>query len=421
MTEDLSSAVNSVGASSARPKIDSQAATAASTEILRYPFLERPGQVLRDLRSRARVVQVTLWTGKRAWLAVRHADAIRALTDPRLSADMGDPNFPSMNPSQAVPHSRPPLSRTDNAPHREIRRLVVGDFTARMARKWQPVSEKIYADQLTTLLRNGPPADLMKDFAMPAPLRLICRMVGIPERDTNFVMHHAHTMTTRASATSDPSSQELFGYAERLVRDNEVKPGDGLIGQWVVEHLRTGAITRENLIRLAWFIIVAGHITTAATIGLSVLSLLEEPGRYRALHDGPAQVGRMVDEFLRFQTVTSDGNPRVAKRDLVLGGVAILAGDAVIISLSSANRDEEVFADPDSFQPHRANLHRHVALGWGPHRCLGQHIARMELRVALIALARTIPTLRLAVPTEQIHFDQRERHGKHVKELPVTW
>lgn len=418
MTEQPGSAVN---APSAQPETGTQAAAVATTQILRYPFLERPGQLLRDLRSRARVVEVTLWTGKRAWLVVRHADAIRALIDPRLSADMSDPNFPSMNPSQAVPNFRPPLSRIDNAPHREIRRLVAGNFTAREARKWRPVSEQIVAEHLAALLRDGPPADLITSFALPAPLRLVCRMVGIPERDIDFVTHHAHMINTRASETSQPSTQELFGYAERLIRDNEAKPRDGLIGQWIVEHLRIGAITRENLVSLALFIIVAGHTTTEATIGLSVLSLLEEPDRYRALHDNPAQVARTVDEFLRFQTITGDGNPRVAKRDLVLGGVTIRAGEAVIISLSSANRDEEVFADPDSFQPHRANLHRHVAFGWGPHRCLGQHIARMELQVALTALTRTIPTLRLAVPIEQIQLGRRDRHVKDVKELPVTW
>jgi vitamin D 1,25-hydroxylase len=334
---------------------------------------------------------------------------------------MSDPNFPSMNPSQAVPNNRAPLSKIDNAHHRRIRGLVASNFTLRAARKWQPVSERIVAEQLAALLRDGPPADLATRFALPVPLRLICRMLGVPDRDIDFVTHHARMIITRASETSQPSNLELYDYMEKLVLDNEARPDDGLIGQWVVRHLRTGAMTHEDLVRLARFLVVAGHTTTAATIGLSVLSLLEEPDRYRALHDNPALAVPLVEEFLRFQTIASDGNPRVAKRDLTLGGVTIRAGEGVIISLSSANQDEEVFTDPDSFQPDRANLHRHVAFGWGSHRCLGQHFARMELRVALTALACTIPTLRLAVPLEQLRFGQRERHLNHVKELPVTW
>jgi pentalenic acid synthase len=392
-----------------------------TSQAVRYPFVEQPVQVLRALRPHAPIVEVSLWNGKRAWLLVRHADAIRALTDPRLSADMADPNFPSLNPSQMVPNNRAPISRIDNARHRQLRELVASKFTARAARRWRPVAEGIVAERLAALLRDGPPVDLVKRFALPLPLRLICHLVGVPERDVDFVMHHGQMVVTRAQESSRHASEELYGFFDRMVRDNEVSPQEGLVGQLVVEHLRAGAITREELVTMAVFLLVAGQTTMSATIGLSVLSLLEEPARYRALHDNPALVAPMVEEFFRFQTIVSDGVPRVAKRDLVLAGATIRAGDAVIISLASANRDEEVFTDPDSLQPHRANVRRHVAFGWGPHRCLGQHLARMELRVALAALTRAIPTLRLAVPVEQLRYGQQERHLDHLKELPVTW
>ncbi|MGH3679209.1 MAG: cytochrome P450 [Natronosporangium sp.] len=391
-----------------------------TTPAIRYPFLEQPEEVLPELRPQGPLVKVTLWNGKWAWLVIRHADALRALTDPRLSADMTDINFPSLNPSQPVPNDRPVLSRIDNDRHREIRSLVANRFTARAVRKWRSLVEQIVAEQLTSLLRDGPPADLVTTFALPVTLRLICRVVGVPEQDSGFVTHHAHGIMMRAYESSRASNDELYDYLDRLVRDNEANPGEGLIGE-LVEHRRAGAITRKELVLLAQFLLVAGHTSATATIGLSVLSLLEQPEHYRALRDNPALAASMVEEFLRFQTITRDGATRVAKRDLVLGGVTIRAGEAVVVSLALANRDETVFTDPDSFRPHRANLKQHIALGWGAHRCLGQHLARMELRVALTALARTIPTLRLAVPIELLRFGHLERHVSNVRELPVSW
>jgi vitamin D 1,25-hydroxylase len=387
-----------------------------------YPFLGGNHlQILRELRQRAPVTRVGLWNGRQAWLVVRYADALRALTDRRLSTDATHANFPSMNPSQVVPNYRGSLSRMDEGRHGTLRNLVASKFTVRAARQWRPVSEQVVADQLAVLLAKGPPADLIAEFALPVPLRLVCRLLGVPERDLDFVKHTAQRMISRSYQPSQPALHELRGYVDELVRRDEAAPGDGLIGQLIVEHVRTGAINHDELVDLSVFLMVAGHTTTANTLGLSVLSLLEDVDRYRSLRDDPSRVVPMVEEFLRYQTIVVDGAPRIATRDLVLGGVTIRAGDAVIISLASANRDEEAFADPGELRLHRTGVHRHLAFGWGGHRCLGQHLARMELRVALTALARTIPTLRLAVPVEQVQFGHREKLQNGLHELPVSW
>jgi pentalenic acid synthase len=388
---------------------------------VRYPILEHQPQVLRELRQLAPVARVSLWDGRLAWLVTRYAIVRQALADPRLSTDATDPNFPSLNPNQVVPNYRGGLPRIDQDRHREIRSMLASKFTIRAARRWRAVSERIVAEQLAELLRGGPRADLVDTFALPVPLRLVCKLLGVAERDVGYVRHHAQMIITRAQESSWPSLSQLHDFADQLVRRSEADPGADLIGQLVREQLRVGAITRDELTDLSLILLVAGHTTTATTIGLSVLSLLEQPERYRALHGHPALVNPTVEEFLRFQTIVSDGAPRVAKRDLVLGGVTIRAGDAVVISLTAANRDEEVFTDPDAFHPHRADIRQHVAFGGGAHRCLGQHIARMELQVALAALTRTIPTLHLAVPLEQIRHSYRERHLNQIRELPVAW
>jgi pentalenic acid synthase len=392
-----------------------------TTSTVRYPILEQPAQVLRELRRRAPVAEVYLWNGRRAWLVTRYAVARRALADPRLSTDAADPNFPSLNPSQVIPNYRGGLPRIDEVRHRQIRNMVASAFTSRAVRRLRPMAERIVAEQLAELQRDGSPADLVAKFALPVPLRLVCHLLGVAGHDRDYVKHHAQMIITRAYQSSRPGLEELRDFVDGMVRRSETRPGEDLVGQLVRARLRPGAITREELVDLLLIVLVSGHTTTASTIGLSVLSLLGEPEQYRALHHNPALVGPMVEELLRFLTIAGDGVPRLAKCDLVLGGVKIRAGDAVIISPTSANWDDEEFTDPDTIQPHRANLRRQIAFGWGPHRCLGQHLARMELRVALTGLARTIPTLCLAVPLEQLRFGQREKHLNHVHELPVSW
>lgn len=392
-----------------------------TAQSLSYPFLgEQTSRVLRELRERTPVASITLWNGKQAWLVTRYADARRALTDRRLSTDATDPNFPSLNPSQVVPNDRGGPARMDDARHRVIRNLVASKFTVRAAQQWRPVSEQIVAEQLAVLLRSGPPADVM-GFAVSVPLRLICRLLSVAESDMAFVRQYAQQTIARAYESSRPALNEMRDFVDDLVLRSVAGPGDDLIGQLVTEHLRPGAITHQELADLTLILLVAGHTTTASTIGLSVLSLLENPDHYRAIQQNPGMVNPMVEEFLRLQTIVSDGVPRVAKRDLILGDVTIRAGDAVVISLTSANRDEEMFTDPDLLQPRRPGVRRHMAFGWGAHRCLGQHLARMELRVALAGLASTIPTLRLAVPVDQLRHTQRERHQNNLYELPVAW
>ncbi|MPZ27507.1 MAG: cytochrome P450 [Micromonosporaceae bacterium] len=391
---------------------------------IQYPLVDgQSSQVLRELRERAPVATVRLWNGRPAWLVTRHADALRALTDPRLSTDATNPNFPSMNPSQVVPNDRGGLARMRDDRHRVVRNLVASKFTFRAVQQWRPISEQIVAEQLAVLLQHGPPADLVTAFGLPVPLRMVCRLLGVPERDVDYVQRQAQMFITRAYESSQPALRELRAFVDRLVQHSEQAPGDDLVGQLITEHLRPDGFTRQELADLSMVILVAGHTTTASTITLSVLSLLEEPDRYRALHEDPSLVEPMVEEFLRLQTVVTDGAPRVAKEDLVLGGVTIRAGDAVVISLTSANQDEQVFTDPEVLQLQcpRADVHRHIAFGWGAHRCLGQHLARMELQIALATLARTIPTLRLAVPAEQLRYAQREKHVNGVYKLLVSW
>ncbi len=387
-------------------------------QIVEYPLHDKPLAVLHRLRRDAPVSQVTLWNGARAWLVTRHADARRALTDPRLSSDATDPGFPSVNPSQIIPNPRGGLARMDNARHAVVRAAVAKWFTARAVRRWQPLSQRIVDDQIRMMLSEGPPVDLVTRFALPVPLRLVCHMLGVPQEDMAFIERRGQQIITRAYESSQPALREIREYIEGLIERAEKDPGDDLVGYLVASR---GALDRDDLADLVPVLMIAGHTTTASSISLGALQLMEQPGALSALRDDPSLIGPTVEEFLRLQSIVIDGAPRVAKKDLVLAGVAIRAGESVIISLTSANRDEETFDHPDALDLHRPNARRHLAFGLGAHRCLGQHLARLELRNAFLGLARAMPHLRLAVPADQVRPANREKHLSMVNEVPVTW
>ncbi|MEV6648220.1 cytochrome P450 [Amycolatopsis sp. NPDC051371] len=179
-------------------------------------------------------------------------------------------------------------------------------------------------------------------------------------------------------------------------------------------------MTSEGLGSVAGLLLLfAGHDTTMAMIGLSALTLLTHPEQRSQLLDEPAKVGPAVEELLRYLTIVQFGLGRVAKEDLELGGQQIAAGDLVVVAMPAANRDPRAFDAPDSPDFDR-RMTRHLAFGYGVHQCLGQNIARAELKTILPQLFRRFPDLKLAVPVEEVPMDvYGTNYG--VRSLPVTW
>jgi len=155
-------------------------------------------------------------------------------------------------------------------------------------------------------------------------------------------------------------------------------------------------------------------------IALSTITLLQNPDQIPYLLGGPDQAAASVEELLRYLSVVHFGLRRTALEDVAVGDVTVRAGDGVIISLSVANRDPELFTDPDDVDLARAGARQHLAFGYGIHQCLGQPLARAELQIVLPELFRRLPDLKIAVPPEEIAFKQ-ETSVYGVRELPVTW
>ncbi|TBO57565.1 cytochrome P450 [Streptomyces kasugaensis] len=374
---------------------------------------------LRDEQGSLR--KVTLYDGRLAWVATKHETARKLLADPRLSSDRTHVDFPATSPRfEGLRDRRPAFIGMDPPEHQAKRRMTISEFTVKRIKGMRTDIERIVHGFIDELLAAGPPADLVSRFALPVPSMVICRLLGVPYADHDFFQDASRRLVQATDVASAVAARDDFEeYMDGLITKLQAEPGSGLLGSLVAEQLANGEIEREELISTALLLLVAGHETTASMTSLSVITLLEHPDQHAMLRADPGLVPGAVEELLRYLAIADLAGGRIATADIEIDGQLIRAGEGVIITNSIANRDGSVFEDPDTFDVHRSARH-HLAFGYGVHQCLGQNLARLELEVIITALFDRIPTLRLAVPVEQLTL----RPGttiQGVNELPVTW
>lgn len=372
-----------------------------------------------DWREGAGLRQV-LWRGKPTWAVSRFADIREALSDPRLSADDRTPGFPV--PSTSSPGIPQAFIRMDDPEHAQLRRMLTGEFTVKRMQKLRPQIQQQVDHFLEQMISEGQPADLVRAYALPIPSMVISLMLGVPYVDHEFFQQHSTTAITANASNEEKqaASTALFGYLADLVARKEREPADDLISRQLLR-VAAGEISRETVMVNAATVLVAGHETTANMIALGTLAMLDNPAQAARIRDtdDPAVIANAVEELLRYLTIPQDAVFRVATEDLVIGGQLVRAGEALIMNLPAANRDETFTAQPDAVDIDR-DTRGHLAFGYGTHQCLGQSLARVELQIALPALLRRLPNLRLVTPLEQLAFrNDTITYGLH--ELPVTW
>ncbi|AGL17494.1 cytochrome P450 [Actinoplanes sp. N902-109] len=371
------------------------------------------------------VTRVRLPTGGWSWLVTRHEDVKQLLRSDAFSADMYRPGFPLLRPPPAAtPQDRlGSFIRMDGEQHRRLRRMLTAEFMIRNVRRIEPLIATTVADALDTLTAQQQPADLVTHLALPVPALVICHLLGVPYAEHAFFQQLSSTLLDRGAppAAVRAAGSALRSYLGHLIEDKRTSgaPGDDLLGRLVSDRVRTGELEIGELIGMAVLLLVAGHETTANMIGLSVALLQHHPQVWQRLGAGGIDADAVVEELLRYLSIVRTGLPRQAIRDTQVGGRRIRAGDPVIALLSLANRDPEVFAEPDTFDPYRA-AHQQLAFGFGVHQCIGQPLARAELRLTLSALARRLPGLRVA--TEVAALPTRDMSIVYgLAALPVTW
>jgi cytochrome P450 len=388
----------------------------------RCPF--DPPKELLDLQEEAALVRVDQWDGREPWLVTRYDEVREVLADRRASADTFLDGFPHMSAAmEARQRKGKTFINMDDPDHGVQRRLLAADFTVRRIETMRPDIQKIVDDLIDDMLAGPKPVDLVQALALPLPSLVICELLGVPYED-RALFHRLSVTINDSGVTPEQSAgamEDLIAYLEELVDRKNADPGDDLLSRLVVNEYRTGSMARDEIARMARLLLVAGHDTTANMIALGTLALFEHPTELARLQreDDPELAASACEELLRYLTVTHWGRRRVALDDFDLGEEHISRGEGIIAASELANRDPRVFEDP-----HRLDLGRnprnHIAFGYGIHQCLGQPIARLELQVVYGTLYRRIPTLRLAVPIEEISFkDDMAVYG--VNALPVTW
>ncbi|MEU6882215.1 cytochrome P450 [Streptomyces sp. NPDC046712] len=377
-----------------------------------------PPAGLAELREARPLTRMTYPDGHVGWLATGYS-AVRSI--------MGDPRFSSRNELMHYPFPGGPEGPLPPAPvgdmtgmdapeHTRFRRLLTGKFTVRRMRQLSERVEEITTEHLDAMERRGPGTDLVEAFARPLPALMICELLGVPYADRERFQNHAHTIMSM-DATPDDQQAAFVGlleYMAALVAAKRAEPSDDLLGDLAQD----SDLTDEELIGIGGFLLAAGLDTTANMIAHGTFALLSNPEQADALRTDPDLAPQAVEELMRYLTVAPT-TVKSALEDVELEGQLIKAGESVTISLEAANRDPERFPDPDVLDLRRKAT-GHLGFGHGSHQCLGQQLARVEMTVALPALLRRFPTLRLDVPAEEVPLRTNMNiYGVH--RLPVTW
>jgi cytochrome P450 len=393
----------------------------------RYPFARAcpfdPPPQFAAARSQAPLMPVTLWNGRRAWVVVSH-EAVRSILmdDARFSGRMGHPDFPTVTPARVVvDRNERAFVGMDNPDHDRYRRLFTREFSVRRMQALIPHMETLAHRLIDELVAAGPPADLMPTLAVRYPSLVVSSLFGSPYEDHPFIIDCAAARhgLKQTPEEAEVKARALAAYVGRLIDERTREPRDDMVSRVIAEHVNTGHLTRDEFAEIGAMILRAGHDTTTNMIGVGTLLLLTHDDVRAALTADPSKIEAAIEEFLRYVSPVQFSPRRVALEDVEIGGVMVKKGEGLFLSLPAANRDPSLFAQPDALDIGRDNA-QHLTFGYGIHQCLGQMLARFELRVMYRAILERLPGLRLAVPLDEIRFkDDMQIYGVH--NLPVTW
>jgi cytochrome P450 len=364
--------------------------------------------------------------GGTGWLVTEHALGRSVLTDRRFSHRRDllhsplPPPFPLPPdaPATAPPPEPGAFGMMDPPDHTRYRRLVAAWFSDRRAQETEPAIATVAALQLAELRAQGEPADLVRHFARPLPARVIFDQVGVPEEVRAPLQDNLDTIL-RLEMTLDEMIDAVTVVGEILDElAATALAGRGLPGM-LADFAAGGELDATELRNVAWALLGGGTDTSGNMIALGTVALLEHPGQLDLLRGRPELIDNAVEELLRYLTISQFGASRTALEDLELAGQRVSAGQTVVVALPSANRDPGRFDDPDRLDLER-NPGGHLAFGWGVHKCIGQYLARVTLRVAFRTLLAEMPALRLAVPAADLRMrHDTDHYGVH--EVPVAW
>jgi len=379
----------------------------AGIDIASAAFKADPWAAYTRLRAAHPVASTRLPSGEHIVILTRYADVAALLRDARLVNDPG--NVPGGGPRiRRPPGFLRPLTRNmlglDDPDHARLKRLVVAAFTPRRVAALEAQTRAV-STALLDGLAGRESFDLVADYALPLPVRVISDLLGIPAGDRVRFARWSRVLIEAGTARlslllSLPSMIAFLRYLRRLIEAKRAAPADDLVSA-LVHDAAADRLDGAELMAMIAILLSAGHETTTSLIANGMAALLQDRAAWERLAAEPALIDSAVEELLRFAGPVEMSTPRYAREQLEIAGVIIPQGTQVHGVIASANRDAARFEAAARLDLSRTP-NRHLTFGEGGHYCVGAALARMEGRVAFSALAERWPAMRLAVPAEAL-------------------
>jgi cytochrome P450 PksS len=398
----------------------------AATDVTSSDFKARAYTYYAQLRHEAPVHPVKI-LGQTAWLVSRYDDVASLLKDTRLAKDR-------RNATGSRPFSRLPgvlgflqaiernMLDLDAPDHTRLRGLVHLAFTPRLVDRMRARIEGLSEELLARAMSRGT-MDVIADYALPIPLTVISEMLGIPTADQGRFHRWSSTVVASTAAPNLirvlPAIWRFVRYLRKVIAAKRARPQDDLISALVQAEEAGDRLREDELVAMVFLLVVAGHETTVNLIGNGVLALMQFPEQLERLRADPRLEATALEELLRFHSPVEVSTERFARERIEIAGVTIPTGALVYGLISSANRDETQFDDPDRLDLGRQK-NRHLAFGQGIHYCLGAPLARLEGQIALRRLLERMPGLRWAAPESTLRW-RKGLNIRGLEALPVAW
>ncbi|KAI0854535.1 cytochrome P450 [Xylaria cubensis] len=432
-------------------------------EYQEFPFVREraasPPPQYQKLRRTCPVSKVKLPSGDQAWLLTKHEDIRTALSSDKVSADPRTPGYPRLRQTTTGGNdpSQPTILTLDDPEHSRLRKALEVEFTPEAVDGLRPlihgVVDRALDDIDRRFVEEHEPFDLIDEFAAPVPTRIICRIVGVPASDVEWLAQDTSLGTDHSGDVAEGEERVLIRYVRRLVEgrisrtdesygedrredmlereglgEKEKDKGkgkgkevhEGLISKLVRQQYDTGNLSRDEVVQLVYVVLTAGNTALLNSIGLGVLTLFENQEQWHKVRRNPLAFGPgLAAECLRYNTTSALDCRRAVVDDLVLRGKTVKKGEGVICAVQSADRDEAVTQKPDVFDVSRKYPAEDLlGFGYGAHRCLGEHLAKTTLEIALATLFARFPGLKLHGQVDDVEFTAPTENIGVVK-LPV--
>jgi pentalenolactone synthase len=388
------------------------------------PF-ERPNvldlaPLYRALQAEHPIARVRTPAGDAAWLVTGYPQVRALLADEALRVAHPEPKrAPRLSDTFFFggPVGNHETERADRA---RMRRVLAPTFMVKRMNALRPRVQAHVDELLQRLAGLAPPVDLHEELSFPFGFGVICGLLGVPDDDRTRLREWTdQSMNIWGHRVAVAGFMQVHGYMRELLQRRRSDPREDVISDLLGAQHDDNRLSEASMLELCMALLFAGHEPTVSRIDLGTLLLLTHPDQREALREDPSLVHGAVEEILRMSAPGLGVLIRYASEAVAIDGVTIRAGEMVLLSTETANRDDRVIADPDRFDIRRPQ-NPHLAFGYGERFCPGAALARVELQAVFGTLFQRLPTLRLAVPLDELRLRPHTPLGG-LQDLPVTW